>query len=294
MKNHLQLEEQLWQKYWRSRDTDESRLIRAARDELVLWYSARKNSLVERMAKRMVNYLGLDIECLNDLINDSLLCVDGRKEGLVFAVEQFDPGRGVIFPVFARKYIWYAMLHGETARNGLKPYQISISKRLRRLHSEFEVQYHYHPTLSELAKFSGISIQQLKRMEQAGWTMNPNSLDEYLHGENSEEGMERDVVDQDALNPEESLIKKENEAAFEWVSQFLYVLRDKDDDLPIEDENIRQAMEKLKKNELQVLLLRFLYDMDHEQIASKMGVSVGNARVILSRALDRLRKCLSS
>ena len=133
-----QKEEEYWTAYRRSSEAADARLIRIARDDLVIWYSAYRKSLVHRIAWRMINYLSLNAECLEDLVHDGLLCPSGKKEGLVYAIEQFNPTQGVKFVIFARKYIWYAMLHGETARNSLEPYQIRLSKKYRRLCDEFE------------------------------------------------------------------------------------------------------------------------------------------------------------
>src|SRR5690606_36575437 len=114
-----------------------------------------------------------------------------------------------------RKFVWYAMLHSDTARNGLKPYQILLAKKYRHVCDDFVAKHHHPPTLSELEDFSGINVKQLIRMLKASQTTDPLSLDEPYQGINSNYEIEWDVIDENASNPEEVVIEKENEQLLE-------------------------------------------------------------------------------
>jgi len=60
-----------------------------------------------------------------------------------------------------------------------------------------------------------------------------------------------------------------------------------------ESQTVREAVLRLKPEQRQVVLLRFVEDFSHADIAAAMGKSEGNVRVILHRALGELRRLLT-
>lgn len=56
---------------------------------------------------------------------------------------------------------------------------------------------------------------------------------------------------------------------------------------------VQQALNELNNKERQMIVYRFIYEMNHEQIAAKMNISRENARAILCRAIKKLQKHLS-
>ena len=61
-----------------------------------------------------------------------------------------------------------------------------------------------------------------------------------------------------------------------WLEQLRVFLADK--------------LECLPERQQQIIALRFFQEKDYDEIADTLGITAGNARVLLSRAIDRLRK----
>ena len=59
-----------------------------------------------------------------------------------------------------------------------------------------------------------------------------------------------------------------------------------------DQQQIRQAILELPRDQQQVVMMRFIEDFSYSEIASSLGKSEGAVRVILHRALTRLRKIL--
>ncbi len=58
----------------------------------------------------------------------------------------------------------------------------------------------------------------------------------------------------------------------------------------MEGERVRQAILKLRDEQRQVIMLRFVEDLDYREVAEILGKSVAAVRVIQHRALNALRK----
>ena len=56
---------------------------------------------------------------------------------------------------------------------------------------------------------------------------------------------------------------------------------------------VAAALSELPEKQRRAVVLRYFKDLDSGQIAEALGVSPGNARVILSRGLDRLEELLA-
>lgn len=61
-------------------------------------------------------------------------------------------------------------------------------------------------------------------------------------------------------------------------------------DQKMEGERVRQAILKLRDEQRQVIMLRFVEDLDYREVAEILGKSVAAVRVIQHRALNALRK----
>jgi RNA polymerase sigma-70 factor (ECF subfamily) len=57
-----------------------------------------------------------------------------------------------------------------------------------------------------------------------------------------------------------------------------------------EIDQIAQALRKMKPNEQEIIILRLINDLPHKEAASIMKISENHARVLLHRALKKLRK----
>lgn len=53
---------------------------------------------------------------------------------------------------------------------------------------------------------------------------------------------------------------------------------------------LADRLECLPERQQQIIALRFFQEKDYDEIADVLGITAGNARVLLSRAIDRLRK----
>ena len=53
---------------------------------------------------------------------------------------------------------------------------------------------------------------------------------------------------------------------------------------------LADRLECLPERQQQIIALRFFQEKDYDEIADTLGITAGNARVLLSRAIDRLRK----
>lgn len=65
-----------------------------------------------------------------------------------------------------------------------------------------------------------------------------------------------------------------------------------DHDRRLEQDRVRQAIRRLKPDQQQVVIMRFLEDLPHRDIAAALGKSAANVRVIQHRALQELRQIL--
>ena len=64
-------------------------------------------------------------------------------------------------------------------------------------------------------------------------------------------------------------------------------------ELRIEAERLRHAIMKLSPTERQVILLRFVHDLDYTEVGQMLGKTVNAVRVIQYRALCNLRKIVA-
>ncbi|MBI2322056.1 MAG: sigma-70 family RNA polymerase sigma factor [Chloroflexi bacterium] len=65
-----------------------------------------------------------------------------------------------------------------------------------------------------------------------------------------------------------------------------------DHDLRLEQERVREAIKRLRVDQQQVVVMRFLEDLSHREIAAALGKTETNVRVIQHRALHELRRVL--
>jgi RNA polymerase sigma-70 factor (ECF subfamily) len=64
------------------------------------------------------------------------------------------------------------------------------------------------------------------------------------------------------------------------------------DEAPLDSGRLTACMERLAERERSVVVLSFYADRDASQIASELGLSPANVRVLRHRALARLRDCM--
>ena len=64
--------------------------------------------------------------------------------------------------------------------------------------------------------------------------------------------------------------------------------------IALEGERVREAILRLRDEQRQVIILRFVEDLDYREVAKIVGKSVAAVRVIQHRALNALRKQMQS
>lgn len=79
-----------------------------------------------------------------------------------------------------------------------------------------------------------------------------------------------------------------DESSFQLASSV-----EKDVDITLEMTKVQAAIKKLKSDQQDVLLMRFIEDMSHKEIAEAVGKSEGAVRLIQHRALEQLRELLN-
>jgi len=72
------------------------------------------------------------------------------------------------------------------------------------------------------------------------------------------------------------------------------VTAEKNLDLKFDMEHLMKAIEHLKDTEQDVIIMRFVEDLPHEEVATHIGKSVGATKLIQHRALKNLKSILSS
>lgn len=72
-------------------------------------------------------------------------------------------------------------------------------------------------------------------------------------------------------------------------------IRDTSDgmEISLEQKDLLKVIEILPPNQKQVILMKFIEDMDNREIADTMGKSTGAIRILQMRALETLRKTIS-
>ena len=64
-------------------------------------------------------------------------------------------------------------------------------------------------------------------------------------------------------------------------------------EISLEQRDLLKVIDILSPNQRQVILMKFIEDMDNQEIAETMGKSTGAIRILQMRALETLRKTLS-
>ncbi len=214
--------------------------------------------LVVSIARR---YQGHGLALL-DLIQEGSL-------GLMRAVDKFDAGRGLKFSTYAT--YWIRQSIGRAIADHSRTVRLPVHlgerlSRLSRLRQELAHQLNREPTIEELAKAAGLSVEQVERAEQAGLT--PASLEE-AHTEDG--GGTLAEILTDPLQP----------SPFDEVSESLM------------QSDVQAALSQLSARERNILRLRYGLDGEPmhtlEQIGQRLRLTRERVRQLETEALRKLR-----
>ena len=155
----------------RWKTTDDPELGEALRHQLILMYRNLVVSLARRFLERG--------EMFDDLVQQGII-------GLIYALDHFDPARGVRFTTFATPAIL-----GEIRRYFRdKSWCIRVPRRMQELHQsinrrmdQLTQQYNRAPTYAEIANALNLSEEDVIEVIEMSHSVDPMSLDEQTPNE---------------------------------------------------------------------------------------------------------------
>jgi len=224
----------------------------AAREELIVRYLPLVRSLARKFASR-----GQPVEDLTQVG-----CI-----GLIKAIDRFDLDRGVELSTYATPTIL-----GEIKRYFRdKGWAVKVPRslqdlnvRLNRMMESLTVELHRSPTIAELAKATGASVEEVVEALESGRAYSSVSIFAGGAGDDDESTGLLDYLGSD-------------EEAYEVFEQRRV---------------LAPAMERLDPRERLILHLRFFEGMTQTQVAARIGISQMHVSRLIRRSIENLRQYL--
>ncbi len=221
------------------------------RERLILMHRNLVTFLARRFAERG--------ELFEDVMQVGML-------GLIYAIDSFDPNRGVKFSTFA-----IPTISGEIRRYFRdKVAGMRVPRRLQELYSslqghieELTQRLDRSPTYSEIAASLHLEVEEVVEALELGAALDPNSLDEFAFDD--EEG----TTVADRIGAPDAQI-----AAIEEYS------------------TLQAALEELEPKKRQVLEMTYFEGYSQADVARRLNVSQMHVSRLLRRALADLRALL--
>ncbi|MDQ7823765.1 MAG: FliA/WhiG family RNA polymerase sigma factor [Candidatus Eremiobacteraeota bacterium] len=218
--------------------------------------------LVRQIAVSIIKKLRPGVD-LDDLISDGTF-------GLMRAVEQFDPGRGVKFETYATPVVRGAIYNGLRALDWMPERTRGKARALQRAMEKFSVLYGRPGTEEELAEELKMSTSEVYELITDLGCVYLLSLDQPFPTSDDDEASILDIIeDKDGTDPSIEI---------EFIEQ---------------REILRRSVEELSERERTLIQMHYFDGVPFDKIAQIMGVSKQRISQIHSRAVRRLREQLS-
>ncbi|MGI5921716.1 MAG: FliA/WhiG family RNA polymerase sigma factor [Syntrophomonadaceae bacterium] len=243
----------LWVQYKECQDID-------ARDELIIHYA--------HMVKYVANRLAINLSTLAD--KDELISYG--IEGLIDAIEKFDPKRNIKFETYAITRIKGSMIDGLRAMDWVPVSIRQKSKELEKTYAALEARLGRAATDMEVAAELGISIDALAVLLREVASTTIISLDDFLPGDDGEEKKKRivDVLEDDKANNGLEM------AELLEVKQLLAA-----------------SISRLPEKEKKVVFLYYYEGLNLKEIGAVLNLSESRISQLHTKAILRLRGSLS-
>ncbi|MCH5184956.1 MAG: FliA/WhiG family RNA polymerase sigma factor [Oscillospiraceae bacterium] len=239
-------------------------------DEKLLWEAynrepsvENRNNLVmhyESFVKIVVNRL---VSCYNAYIDREDLLAYGMI-GLIYAIEKYDPGRGIKFETYASIRI-RGYIIDEIRRQDILPTSVRRKiKYIESVYAELENELDRSPEDSEVAERLGITVSKLRKLFGQSHLSNIVSFDAVI-ADNMEIGPEMS----ERYNPEQAA---ENHFLQQWLAE---------------------EIENLPEKEKLVVNLYYNDGLTLKEIGLVIGVSESRVSQIHSKILMKLRSKLN-
>jgi RNA polymerase sigma factor for flagellar operon FliA len=216
--------------------------------------------LVRRIASRLMkNLKQVDFD---DLVGDGVF-------GLMKAIEQFDPSRGVKFETYATPVIRGAILNGLRAMDWVPERKRTKTRELQKVMEQFQVVHGREGTEEELAQELQVTAKEVYELIADLGTQYLLSLDQpATAGVDEERSMVETLEDKSTLEPSQEVAFKEERAL------------------------LKKAIEDLPERENLLIKLYYFEGKSFEEIASEMNVSKQRISQLHAKAVKKLREVL--
>lgn len=216
--------------------------------------------LVKQIASKLVrNIKQVDFD---DLVSDGIF-------GLMKAIEQFDPERGVKFETYATPVIRGSILNGLRSLDWVPERKRAKTRQLQRAMDQFVSLHGRQGTEKELAEELKMSAQDVYELIADLGTAYLLSLDQPASAAQDEERSIKDTIEDDSIR-EPSL-----EVEFSEQRSLL-----------------KQAIQGLPYREQLLIKLHYFEALTFEDIAEKLKVSKQRISQLHAKAVKKLRECM--